>query len=249
MVKVVAHRGCSAKYPENTLLAFRKAVALGVEMVELDVIPSSDGEIMVIHDQTVDRTTDGTGRVAEMTCAEIRRLDAGSHNGAPGQRVPTLAEAIEAIGPDTEINVNFNFSENNLKEAREEAQLRAYEEAVVRIVNEAGAMPRSVFAIYPVAQIERVRALDPACTPVLLSMRDGAQYIRESVSLGLNVTQPSRNLMSREFVRDLHDAGLVGNVFYADTPEDMRSYIGMGIDGILTNEAELLMRVREEGVS
>jgi len=248
MVKIVAHRGDSGTYPENTCLAFRKAVELGVEMVEFDVIPSADGEVMIIHDQTVDRTTDGTGCVMEMTCAELRKLDAGVIRNMPGNGIPTLAEAIEAIGPDTELNVNFNFSDvcsdGEQLSAEMEKLLYAFEEKTLRTVRDAGALERSVFAIYPVAQIERVRRFEPKAECVLLSWRDGDEYIRKSVELGLKVTQPGRGLMSEEFVRKLHDAGLVGNVFYADTEEDMTDYIGMGIDGILTNEPGLLLKVR-----
>ena len=244
MVTVVAHRGYSAKYPENTLLAFRKAVELGVDCVEFDVIPSADGRIMVIHDQTADRTTDGTGRVAEMTFGKLRALDAGAHKGAPGQRIPTLEETIKAIGSGTNLNVNLNFSDESARGDGGQKLLYAYEEAIVRTVRNAGAMGRSVFAIYPVEQIKRVRARDPEANCVLLGDQDGGDYIRRSVELGCRVTQPGRHLMSDEWVRKLHDAGLVGNVFYANTKEDMRRYIAMGIDGILTDEPELLLKVR-----
>jgi len=246
MVAVVAHRGYSAKYPENTLLAFRKAVELGVDCVEFDVIPSADGRIMVIHDRTVDRTTDGTGRVVDMTFDELRALDAGAHKGAGGERIPTLEEAIEAIGPGTGLNINFNFNDADVLDERERRLLVAYEEAIVRIVRRAGAMARSVFAIYPVEQIVRVRSHDPEANCVPLGGLDGDEYIRRCVELGCRVTQPGRHLMSAEWVSKLHDAGLVGNVFYANTEQDMRRYIAMGIDGILTDEPELLLKVRAE---
>jgi len=245
MVEVTAHRGYSAKYPENTLLAFRAALELGVEWIEFDVIPSADGRVMVMHDQTVDRTTNGSGRVVEMTYEKLRRLDAGAHKGAPGEKIPTLEEAIETIGSQARLNVNLNFNDNNSKDEAERKLLYAYEAKTVRAVRDAGLLDRAVFAIYPVDQIKRMKAHDPAAECVLLSWRDGGDYVRQSVKLGLRVAQPGRDLMTPEFIRELHDAGLVGNVFYADTEEDMRSYIALGIDGILTNEPELLLKVRE----
>jgi len=246
MVKTVAHRGYSGKYPENTVVALREAARLCVEMVELDVIPSADGEIMVIHDQTVNRTTDGTGRVVEMPFEALRRLDAGCRRELPGQKIPTLQEAIDATGSSVELNINLKFFDHFVRNAREEKLMRDYEERVVKIVADLGAMERSFFAIHPEKQIERIRALAPQCNAILLFWRDGDHYIRRSAEMGLKVTQPDCDLMSPQFVASLHEAGLVGNVFYANTADDMKSFILMGIDGILTDEPELLLQVRQE---
>ncbi len=98
-VMVVAHRGASRHAPENTLAAFRKAIELGADLIEFDVRQTRDGHLVVMHDDTVDRTTDGRGRVSQMTLEEIRKLDAGSWFGPQfkGERVPTLDEALETI--------------------------------------------------------------------------------------------------------------------------------------------------------
>ncbi|MEK7278389.1 MAG: glycerophosphodiester phosphodiesterase family protein, partial [Chloroflexota bacterium] len=96
---VIAHRGASAAAPENTLTAFTSAAALGADAVELDVKLSKDGVPIIMHDPTVDRTTDGRGRVADLTLAALKRLDAGAKKDAKfaGERVPTLAEVFEAV--------------------------------------------------------------------------------------------------------------------------------------------------------
>ena len=95
---VMAHRGNSAYAPENTLVAFEQALALGADGCECDVHATADGEVVVIHDATVDRTTDGRGAVGELTLAQVRALDAGSWKGAEfaGERVPLLAEVLDA---------------------------------------------------------------------------------------------------------------------------------------------------------
>ena len=95
-IYVAAHRGWSEKYPENTMLAFRAAAELGVDQIELDVRCTADGELVVIHDATVDRTTNGHGAVADMTLSELRALDAGSWKGEEfaGANIPTLDEFI-----------------------------------------------------------------------------------------------------------------------------------------------------------
>ena len=96
---VAAHRGFSKKYPENTMLAFKEAVALGVDQLELDVHMSKDGELVIIHDKTVDRTTNGTGAVKDMTLAELKALDAGGWKGVEfeGLKIPTFREFMELI--------------------------------------------------------------------------------------------------------------------------------------------------------
>src|SRR3990172_9877913 len=93
---VIAHRGASGSCPENTLAAFRRAAALGADMIELDVQLTRDGEVVVIHDWTLDRTTSGTGPVRACSLAELRRLDAGAWFDAAfaGERVPTLGEVL-----------------------------------------------------------------------------------------------------------------------------------------------------------
>src|SRR6188474_1210870 len=94
---LIAHRGGSLEAPENTMAAFRHAIEVGMRLVELDVQLSSDGEMVVIHDETLDRTTDGTGAVHDYTLEELRQFDAGTKFGPQfvGERIPTLREVLE----------------------------------------------------------------------------------------------------------------------------------------------------------
>ena len=96
-IPVAAHRGNSKYFPENTMSAFRSAVALEPDMLEIDIQMTKDGEIVMMHDHTVDRTTDGTGLIREKTLEEIRRLDAGSWKGEEfrGEKVPTFVEFLK----------------------------------------------------------------------------------------------------------------------------------------------------------
>ena len=102
MVVNVAHRGASGSYPENTLLAFRKAVEIGADEIELDLHSTKDGHLVVMHDGTVDRTTDGTGAIAEMTLSEIKALDAGK-----GERVPTWEEVLDLVQGKVGLNIHL----------------------------------------------------------------------------------------------------------------------------------------------
>jgi glycerophosphoryl diester phosphodiesterase len=111
-VSVAAHRGNSRYYPENTMAAFRSAVEIGADMIETDVHMTKDGALVLMHDDKVDRTTNGTGFISDMTLDEIRALDAGSHKDEKfrGERVPLLTELLELV-KDTDILLNIEFKD------------------------------------------------------------------------------------------------------------------------------------------
>lgn len=110
---VAAHRGWSEKYPENTMPAFRAALELNVDQIEVDVRETLDGELVLIHDPTVDRTTNGTGKVREMTFAQLRELDAGSYKGDAfvGTKIPTLREFMELVKDHPTITLDIELKE------------------------------------------------------------------------------------------------------------------------------------------
>ena len=112
-VYVAAHRGWSEKYPENTMIAFEKAVELGVDQLETDIRMTKDGELVLLHDGKVDRTTNGTGKVCDMTLAEVRNLDAGSWKGEEfaGCQIPTLSEFLEFLQQYPEMTVDIEIKD------------------------------------------------------------------------------------------------------------------------------------------
>lgn len=118
MVKVVAHRGFSGKYPESTPIAFEKALELKVEMIEFDLQLSRDKELIVIHDPTVDRTSDGTGKVEELSLSEIKGLDAGSWFASKfrGQPFLTFQEALDLLAGKVRLNVHIKADERTREE-------------------------------------------------------------------------------------------------------------------------------------
>jgi len=154
---VIAHRGASGSCPENTLAAFRRAAALGAPMVELDVQLTRDGEVVVIHDVTLERTTDGHGRVCDRTLAEIARLDAGGWFGPAfrGERVPTLAQVLAAVA----VAVNVE-----LKPHGEEG----LEQRGLDVVEAAGALGRVVFSSFDPTSLVRLRQASAAAEIAVL---------------------------------------------------------------------------------
>ena len=106
---ICAHRGASDTHPENTIIAFREAIRLGVQMIELDVMLTKDGKLVIMHDYTIDRTTNGTGRVEELELADLKKLDAGSWKGSrfKGEPIPTLKEVLEIMPYNIWLNIHL----------------------------------------------------------------------------------------------------------------------------------------------
>ena len=143
-VYVAAHRGWYAKYPENTVPAFRAAVELGVDQVETDVRVTADGELVLIHDATLDRTTNGTGKVIDMTFEELRALDAGSWKGEEfkGYQIPTFKEFMEYMATLPEMTLDIELKEYPT-EGREELAYSVCDR-VLKMIDDYGYTDRCV---------------------------------------------------------------------------------------------------------
>ena len=235
-VVVCAHRGASGTHPENTLAAFREAIRLGVEMIEFDVGQTRDGHSVLLHDGAVDRTTGGSGEVGSLTLAEVRELDAGGWRGAEfaGERVPTLAEALELIPSDIELNVHVKPYAPDL------AALVA---DVIGQLRQARA-PHNAFIASDHHVIQRVAALAPEWSTCYLAGMRKDDYIDTSRQLGCLILQPRSSIVTPEFVRRAHELAMRINVFCADTQEEMLRLMNLGVDGILTNYPARMLALR-----
>jgi glycerophosphoryl diester phosphodiesterase len=250
----VAHRGASARAPENTLEAFRLAVEAGAGGLELDVHMSSDGEVVVIHDATVDRTTEGSGAVAGMALGELRALDAGyrfSPDGGRthpyrdrGVRIPTLAEVYEEFQA-TYVNIE-------IKEARP-----GVEEAVMRVVRGAGAEERTLVVSNRHDVVGRFRKLSGERIPTGASRREIRDfYLLSTLRLertsrppyeALQVPLDYRGipLVTPRFLRAAHSRGVRVDVWTINDADQMRRLLDLGADVIMTDRPETLSGVLE----
>ena len=239
MVANVAHRGASGNYPENTLLAFQKALEIGVDEIELDLYLTKDDRLIIMHDSTVDRTTDGTGAISELTLAEIKALDAGGVFGEQfrGERVPTWEEALELVQGKVGLNVHLKEGGNPDGD---------YERKVAKALSDFHMVEDSILTCSD-ASVGIFADIDSRIEcRIFRANRTPEEYIRKSVEMGLRTMQPGRDITTRDFVQKAHAAGRIVHVFYADTPEDMCAYIEIGVDGILTNYPERLKAVLTE---
>ncbi len=250
-----AHRGASARAPENTLEAFRLGVEAGAGGLELDVHMTLDGEIVVIHDPTVDRTTDGSGAVARMTLEEIRTLDAGyrfSPDGGStypyrgrGLRVPRLAEVYEEF-PDSPVNIAIKGAQPGV------------EEAVLRVIREAGAAGRTLVASKLHGVVRRFRRISGGRIPTAASRREIARFYLLSRLRLERLYRPAYDalqvppeylgtrVVTPRFIEAAHARGLWVDVWTINDPEEMRRLLDLGADGVMTDRPEELADVLGE---
>ena len=256
--KNFAHRGDSTRAPENTLEAFRAAVEEGAGGLELDVRVTRDGHVVVLHDATVDRTTDGAGVVAGMTLPELRRLDAGyrfSPDGGrnypfrgQGVRVPTLAEVLEEF-PGARVNAD-------IKQRRPRA-----EEAVARVLREAGAEGRVLVASEYPAVLARFREVSGGRVSTGASRREVGvflllnrlrleRFLRPAYdALQVPVRHSGIQVVTPRFVEAAHRRGVRVDAWVIDDPGEMRRLLGLGVDVVMTKLPAELARVLEDRAS
>ncbi|MFF4926024.1 glycerophosphodiester phosphodiesterase [Kitasatospora sp. NPDC001261] len=231
---VFAHRGASSAAPENTLLSDEIARRGGAEWIENDVQPSKDGVPYVLHDDTVDRTTNGKGRIRDLTAAQIDSLDAGSWFGPAyaGARVPTLAAQLEDLrtrGGNLLLEIKGQHSRDEV--AR-----------IVKEVRDHGMTGRVFVQSFEVDALRYTRELAPELPLGLLRGDFDADPVAVARDLGLSAYNPSdAGLAARpNVVKDLHAAGVAVNVWTVDSAARWKALDAAGVDGVITNRpAEL----------
>jgi len=224
--QIIAHRGASSEAPENTITAYRTALAIGVHGVELDVNLSSDGEPMVIHDHVLDRTTDGHGPVGARTLGELRQLDAGLWFGEAfaGERLPTLAEALDvlrAVRVIVEIKAGLGRTPG----------IAARVAAVIR----ASTHPNVTVSSFDHPLLVEVTAALPELDIAVLYTARPIHALRLAQDAGARTLQPYWFWLTPDVVTSAHAAGLRVETWVVDEPADQSRVIAIGVDAIMTN--------------
>jgi glycerophosphoryl diester phosphodiesterase len=246
-----AHRGAAGLAPENTLAAFKLALELGVDGTELDLQATKDGSVVVIHDDTVDRTTDGRGRIGDLTLEEIRRLDAGAKFGAAfrGERIPTLQELIDLVkagGNDRfRLNLEIKFADGR------EGQPPDLEERVLAVLRDADFLPRVITQSFFHPSAAKMKRLAPSIPAGLLVGQrrqppDPAAAVRDH---GVDYYAPHFSLVTADLIRALHRERIPVVTWTVNDPADMRRLIGLGLgtlpgDGIISDYPDRLASLR-----
>jgi len=231
---VIAHRGASAVAPENTMAAFRAAFDSGAAWVETDVQPTADGGLVLIHDDEVDRTTDGTGRVRELVTSTLTGLDAGSWFGSPfaGTPIPTLNDLLAELTEGRRLLLEIKGDHTPDQVA-----------GIVAAIQAAGVDRRVLLQSFEVPVLRRLRAIVPEEPIGLLVERIGDDPVGDCQDLGAVTYNPDVAEVLRRpgVVADLHAAGIAIQPWFVDDPDQWTALTDLGVDGIITDDPAALL--------
>jgi len=231
-----AHRGASAQNPENTLLGFRRAIEQGVDALELDIRRTADHELVVIHDSTLERTTNGHGNVANHSFQEIRQLDAGQ-----GEKVPHLGEIIQ-LAREAQVRLCME-----VKGATEVEEL-AIAEDIIRTLEAANFLGQAILTSFSSPALLRAKAIQPEVSTMLdPSPQDGSlsprQICAQTLRAGANCLSCDFRFLTPEIAAECQLTGLALWPWDPDDPNEIRQTLMLGVQGVMTNRPDVLNTV------
>ena len=251
-VLAVAHRGGAALAPENTLAAFDNALKIGVDMVECDVHLSRDGELIVMHDSDVSRTTDGTGQIAQMTLAEIKRLNAAAKFGSgawAAQPPPTLGEVLDLIKGKAGIQIEVKTAAGNTR-------YPGIEKQVANSLNAKGMTDGALVISFDFPTLKDIKALDARIKTgalvnaqwMMARMTKSPEQILDEViqATSADYFMPTSGSVNEALVKATHAKGLKIGTWTVDATSEMRRLAGWGVDGITSNKPDELKRTLDK---
>jgi glycerophosphoryl diester phosphodiesterase len=236
---IIAHRGFKRKYPENTLTAFEASIDAGAKMIELDVTLSRDRKVLVIHDDTLDRTTNGKGPVQKYTLAELRRLDAGSwfDSRFKGEQIPTLEEVLGLIKNRILLNIEIKKSayEPNCPDD-------AIEKQVVGMVSMAGCLDSVLFSSFESAVVKRIVKIENRSRVALLTKKPLTKEFREHCKdLNPFSWNPDYRSVTRSLVQEMQGRNIRVFPYTVNSLSDAKRLVEMGVDGFFTDDPALMI--------
>jgi glycerophosphoryl diester phosphodiesterase len=236
-ILVAGHRGYAAKYPENTLFSFEKGLEIGVDMFEFDLNLTKDKELVVIHDQTVDRTTNGNGWVRDFTLEQIKTLDAGFHSDYPRQEIPTLRELLTYLRPYKHLLYNVE-----IKEKTHETVDKA-----IAMLKEFDILEQCVIACFDAEIVEYAHRTygvktQGFCGQLMQNFSDETYSHLYGVGLGMN-------LLTAELCNEFKQMGIDPWAYCPDTDAEVYEVIRSGATLVTCNDPEPALRIlKQEGL-
>jgi len=234
---ICAHRGAMATHPENTLTAFREAIRLGTHMIEFDVRMTKDKKLIIMHDRTIDRTTDGTGFVNELTLDEIKRLDAGSWKSYRfiGEKVPTFKEALEVMPKNIWLNIHLKGNEElGVATAKTLISVERIHQGIIACGSDVAKRIRKVDQNIMICNMER--------------KENRTEYIEETIENTypfIQLLKKRDNSNLKNDIIKLKQNNIKVNFYFGDTEEEVEELFTKGINFILTNRLSEMLEVAE----
>lgn len=243
-MKIIAHRGASGYYPENTLLAFKKALEIGVDGIELDVHKSKDGELIVIHDEDVQRTFSGKGQVLDKTLKELKEYKCRNFEFKNNIEctIPTLREVIELI-KDENILINI--------EAKTDVIHYDLENDIINLVEEYDLKDKILISSFNHKSISKLKNIDNSIDYGALYYSKEDYNPEENIvdhgkKIGLYSINVSNSLVNKEIVEQAHRENMKVLVYTVNSPIEMKKMIEYNVDGVFTDYPELMKEILEE---
>ncbi|MGD9926090.1 MAG: glycerophosphodiester phosphodiesterase [Sphaerochaeta sp.] len=253
MPRVIAHRGDSAHFPENTLSAFLSACTLGVDVIETDVHLSKDGQLVIWHDETLDRNTDGSGRVEDHTLSELKTYDAGytftPDNGktfpfrGKGVQLCTLREALDAC-PNQRFNIDLKSKDP------------AIVDTFIEVIHSTQATQRVVAASFHLPNLKLLRKKAPDILTSVTTLEVVPLLALQKLHLLSGKTHPiifqvptrqwGIEVITPSFVKTMHNRGSIIQVWTINDEAEMRRLYQMGVDSVMTDKPALAIKVARE---
>ncbi len=233
-MKVIAHRGYSGKYPENTMLAFKKAEKAGCDEIELDVQLSKDDVLVIIHDETIDRVSDGSGFVRDYTFKELQKYNINKKFGDQYgfNTIPSLEEYLDWV-KNKQITTNIELKSGNY-------YYEDLEEKVVKMVREYGLESRVMFSSFNHVSLIRCKQLIPEISCGILTLKNGLGNVGYFASkYHLECYHPDIRGVTDEIVQNCKDYGIKMNVWTVNDEEGLQKLYDWGCDGVITNYPKL----------
>jgi glycerophosphoryl diester phosphodiesterase len=238
---VFGHRGASAVAPMNTLAAFKKAIELGADGVELDVQYTSDGKLVVIHDQTLEHSSDGTGRVVSHTLEEIQQFDAGSWFDPQfkGERIPTLGEVFDTIGDRILVNIELKSLTIPLSDGMDRD--------IVAFIRERNLFDQVIVSSFNPFALRRVKKKEPRIEIGLLYAPDMPTIYSHAQLrpwIKPDALHPENIMVNEHYMEWARHKGYPVNVWTANDEDEMRRLIELGVNMIMTDYPDKLLSIR-----
>lgn len=236
--RIIAHRGASAYAPENTLASFKKAIELGADILELDVHQTKDSHLVVIHDASVNRTTNGKGNVNDLTLEQIKTLDAGSwfSKEFTGEKIPTLNEVFNITPDSVTLLIELKYGSD---------EYPGIEERLIQLIREQNAEQRVILKSFNDDILYRLRTLAPHLPRLkIIVMQIFGLIIEHGLNVGTVLDDSVQYLqhhwfgLTKGFIDEAHQKGYKVFVWDVDTKERMKEFIEQGIDGIETDHPD-----------
>ncbi len=215
----IGHRGAAGHAPENTLAAIQKGIALGVDFVEIDVRRTADGVLVVLHDETVNRTTNGKGWVDRLSLQEVKKFNAGN-----GEHIPTLEEVLKVAAGVAGLML--------------ELKVKGVAQQTVEVVREAGFRDPVIYASFLHDELKHVRTVDPGASLMVLFGGLSRASVGRAIKYEPSYVGLRHNKTTRPLVDTFHRADLLVFVYTADAPSDIQRALSLDVDGVISNFPE-----------